>query len=271
MGTTGCGKSTFIKLCTGRDIAIGHNLESCTQDVQTYSFTHPNYPAFRIFLVDTPGFDDTNKSDSEILRTLAAWLTASFVNGIKLSGIIHLHRINQPRMQGSARRNVKLFEDLCGDNALKNVILATTMWDITNESLAEEREKQLRSKREYWGYMVDKGSQILRHKNSEQSALEVVEHIIKKNSRVVLNVQNEMVNGHQPLSKTTVGRGVQEILAEQNAVCIKELRNIESELMKALQKKDEETVERMKELRMEYKRDLEQVSVIMNRTVFEGY
>ncbi|OTA75563.1 hypothetical protein M434DRAFT_39029 [Hypoxylon sp. CO27-5] len=261
MGTTGCGKSTFIKLCTGRDIAIGHNLESCTEDVQTYSFTHPNYPAFRIFLVDTPGFDDTNRSDSEILRTLAAWLTASFLNGIKLSGIIYLHRINQPRMQGSARRNVKLFEDLCGDNALKNVILVTTMWDIlgTDEGLAEEREKQLRSKREYWGYMVDKGSEIFRHNNSEQSALKVIEHIVKKNSRVVLNVQNEMVNGCQPLNKTTVGRGVQELLAEQNAKFSVELRTIQSDLAQALREQNEEMVEIMRELREEHTRNIQEV------------
>ncbi|KAI1412212.1 P-loop containing nucleoside triphosphate hydrolase protein [Hypoxylon sp. FL1857] len=257
MGTTGSGKSSFIKLCTGRDVVVGHDLKSCTQDVQTYSFKHPSHLSFRVFLVDTPGFDDTHKSDSEILRTLTAWLTATFLNGIKLSGIVFLHRINQPRLQGSARRNVKLFEDLCGDTAFRNVILVTTMWDITEKGLAEEREKQLRSKREYWGYMVDKGSEILRHDNSKESALQVIEHLIKKNSRVILNVQDEIVNGNQPLNQTTVGQGVLKVLAEQTDKFTKELKSLESDLTQALQKKDEEMAQLMRELRMENKRDLD--------------
>jgi len=31
----------------------------------------------RLVLVDTPGFDDTNVSDSEILRRIAVWLAYS--------------------------------------------------------------------------------------------------------------------------------------------------------------------------------------------------
>lgn len=64
-----------------------------------------------------------------------------------LSGIVYLHRINQPRMQGSAKTNMPVFKKLCGDNALGNAILATTMWDVTEVQLAEEREKQLQERK----------------------------------------------------------------------------------------------------------------------------
>lgn len=30
MGMTGAGKSTFISLCTGDEVAVGHDLQACT-------------------------------------------------------------------------------------------------------------------------------------------------------------------------------------------------------------------------------------------------
>lgn len=70
MGMTGSGKSSIISLCTNQDIKIGHELVSCTQDVETYVFRRPTLRFGRVYLVDTPGFDDTNRKDTEILRTL---------------------------------------------------------------------------------------------------------------------------------------------------------------------------------------------------------
>ena len=109
-----------------------------------------------MFLVDTPGFDDTNRSDTEVLRSLAAWLTASYASGIQLSGMIYLHSIQLPRLQGSAIKNIKLFRSLCGDDALRKVVLATTRWDITDPDVAEKREQQLKETNNYWGSMVAK-------------------------------------------------------------------------------------------------------------------
>jgi hypothetical protein len=109
-----------------------------------------------VFLVDTPGFDDDKRPDSEILRALTAWLSAAASQKIHLSGILYLHRINQPRLQGSAKKNIRQFEKLCGDGALGKVILVTTMWDVEEHDVAIERERQLRETKEFWGYMIDK-------------------------------------------------------------------------------------------------------------------
>lgn len=131
--------------------------EPGTQDVETYSFIYEGPPQRRIFLVDTPGFDDDRRTDSEILRILTAWLAAaSETSKIQLSGIIYLHRINQPRLQGSAKKNIRQFEKLCGEQALQKVILATTMWDVEDNESAVQREKQLLETREFWGYMIEK-------------------------------------------------------------------------------------------------------------------
>jgi predicted GTPase len=52
----------------------GSRLESCTTEVRAVRlFNHPVYDD-RLVFVDTPGFDDTNKSDLEILQMVSNWL-----------------------------------------------------------------------------------------------------------------------------------------------------------------------------------------------------
>ncbi|KAI0184668.1 P-loop containing nucleoside triphosphate hydrolase protein [Xylaria flabelliformis] len=259
MGMTGSGKSSLISLCTNQQVEIGHDLQSCTQDVRTYTFCHPKLRSGRIYLVDTPGFDDTNRSDTEVLRTLAAWLTTTYSSGIKLSGILYLHRINQTRMQGSALKNISLFRSLCGDDSLKKVLLVTTMWDIAEGDIAESRERQLKETKKYWGGMVAKGSQVIRHDNTRQSAFALIETFINYDSKIVLNIQSEMVDDHKPLERTEVGNDIKEILAEQNEKLRRDIQQVEFELREALKKKDEEFAEALKEARLEHQQALKQV------------
>lgn len=95
MGATGSGKSTvrisilqdengsliigfkknkqFINLASGSDLPVGRGLESCTSEVRT---SKPFYLNGRIVtLIDTPGFDDTTRSDTDILSSIAAYLS----------------------------------------------------------------------------------------------------------------------------------------------------------------------------------------------------
>ena len=52
----------------------GAHLESCTTEVRAVRlFNHPIH-GDSLVLVDTPGFDDTNKSDMQILEMISNWL-----------------------------------------------------------------------------------------------------------------------------------------------------------------------------------------------------
>ena len=66
-------------------VTVGHDLKSCTAQL-TPVFWPISEPAHlqgkRLVLVDTPGFDDTYTSDSEILRRIAIWLASSYVDHI---------------------------------------------------------------------------------------------------------------------------------------------------------------------------------------------
>ena len=59
------------------DLRVGMNLESCTAEVQLAdTFILDGQP---VILIDTPGFDDTNKSDTDILKLIAAFLATTWV------------------------------------------------------------------------------------------------------------------------------------------------------------------------------------------------
>jgi len=64
-------------MASGSNLRIGVSLESCTAEVQLADeFTLDRRP---VILIDTPGFDDTNKSDTDILKLIAAFLATTWV------------------------------------------------------------------------------------------------------------------------------------------------------------------------------------------------
>ncbi|KDQ22978.1 hypothetical protein PLEOSDRAFT_1015389, partial [Pleurotus ostreatus PC15] len=173
MGATGSGKSQFINTATKTNcMGVGHTLRSHTSSIQTIRVPLPNDSRNRsVVFVDTPSFNNTAARDSDgdadgelsderVLEMLAEWLGRSYQNSIKLSGIIYTHRITDNRMAGSPLRNLHLFEQLVGVDAIPNVVLATTMWapnpSAAQQSLSENREAQLVQR--YWKAMLDQGS-----------------------------------------------------------------------------------------------------------------
>ena len=47
----------FIRLATGGDVTVGHDLEPCTADIQIFKLHYPSRPDLDIVFVDTPGLD----------------------------------------------------------------------------------------------------------------------------------------------------------------------------------------------------------------------
>jgi predicted GTPase len=91
MGPTGSGKSnvrdmSFIVSSISPGLKIidtltnqpgrraGSRLESCTTEVRAVRIFNHLVHGDRLVLVDTPGFDNTNRSDMEILQMVSNWL-----------------------------------------------------------------------------------------------------------------------------------------------------------------------------------------------------
>ncbi|KAL4242503.1 P-loop containing nucleoside triphosphate hydrolase [Abortiporus biennis] len=101
MGVTGTGKSTFINLVSGGNLATEAGLISCTNQVtcsRTFEIGGKN-----VTLVDTPGFDDSTLSDTDVLKMIALHLSMIYEQGFKLSGLIYMHCITDFKIGGISR------------------------------------------------------------------------------------------------------------------------------------------------------------------------
>ncbi|KAF9441876.1 hypothetical protein P691DRAFT_628832, partial [Macrolepiota fuliginosa MF-IS2] len=198
MGPVGAGKSTFIKVATGAEnIQIGDALTSCTQDIQVVRCCNPSLGGDVIF-VDTPGFDDTYKPDAQILGEIADWLRETCAAGIKLSGILYVHRITD-RITNTPSRNLDMFQQLCGLSALSNVILVTTNWG--QFQTVDEGIKNEEGLRNNWQPLLDSGSQMLRFEYTCTSAWNIINALLT--NKKPLEIQREMVDENRPSPQTS--------------------------------------------------------------------
>jgi chromosome condensin MukBEF ATPase and DNA-binding subunit MukB len=129
-------------------------------------------------------------------------LQNSYKGNINLATIIYLHRISDNRMSGSVLRNLQVFTTLCGQKAMPNVVITTTMWGEARRESAERREAEL--KREFWKDMVDDGCRIERFQDSYQSAWKVIGKLSNKDSAKVL-LPREIVDASLRLNETQAG------------------------------------------------------------------
>ncbi|KAF2746414.1 hypothetical protein M011DRAFT_478035 [Sporormia fimetaria CBS 119925] len=189
MGVTGAGKSTLIQRITqNRNIVIGHGLKSETQKTTAYQFRHGR----RVYtLVDCPGFNDTIRSDQDVLEDITSWLSQNYGSGQLLSGIIYLHPISDTRVQGSTMTQFRVFKELCGDAFYSNIVLGTTFWSKVCAAEGEARERQLFSTRGMLGDMRDLGAEVVRVSEDRSECLRLIERFTGK-TRTGMRVQKEL-------------------------------------------------------------------------------
>lgn len=223
-----------------------------TGELVGYSF---HLQGYNVNLVDTPGFNDTFKSETEVLQLIADWLRDSYKSHTQLNGLIYLHNINNPRMEGSALRNFKMFRQLCGNDPLKNIVLVTTFWGIGDEQKSMDREKELSTREDFWGEMLARGSTIKRV-TDRNSALDIVSGLLDKSPRA-LKIQRELVEEEKPLIDTAAGQVVNEELVR--------LEQKYTEELERMQRQMDEAREHDNELREILEKEQQKLSKDLNR------
>lgn len=256
MGVTGSGKSSFIADLLPPEPSdpsnettrgVQHDLASSTAAI---SFSAVDIPLphrhgksanTRVFLVDTPGFDDTYRSDAAILAEIAFILSQTHRAGLRLAGIVYLHRITDRRLQGSVARNLRILERLVGERAFPAVVLATSMWDDVAAVLpnsddrrasaasavaaAEDRERQLVESEHGCAALVAGGARVMRWTRGDgRSAAAIVGELVDRGAAepaacaagdddggrdrhaVKLRIHEEMVDEGKELCDTEAGR-----------------------------------------------------------------
>lgn len=149
-------------------------------------------------------------------------------------------------------RNLNMFKKLVGRDSLKNVVLATTMWDAipsAEYAQAEAKENQLKGTESFWKEMVANGSTVTRHDSGKSSALSIVQSIVSKRRVVALEIQREMVDAGIPLERTSAGQALIQEMEKARLEFEERMTKLRSDFQDSLQRQEQEHEARLNESR----------------------
>ena len=217
---------------------VAHDLESCTTQllpiVIDSKLRSDLLKDRRLVLVDTPGFGNTSVDVADIVHCIGSWIETMHDSRhrgkTKLAGIVYLHDISSARMGTS--KSLDIFQKLCGEDALKRVVLCTTKWSDIDQEKGERRTELL--KESHWKEMIECGSIVRKFEDSQKSAWDVIA-LITVEDRIgkMAALQKEMVEAGKLIPDTDAGR---------------QLRYSLDQLLKSLKQASSEVPSRRKEL-----------------------
>ncbi|KDQ18740.1 hypothetical protein BOTBODRAFT_42334 [Botryobasidium botryosum FD-172 SS1] len=235
MGGTGVGKSTFINLASGGNLAVGHRLKSHTATIQGALF---EIDGARVCLIDTPGFNDLTHSDTEILATIVNCLVfLHATRNLQITAILYLHRITDNRVGGATRNNLELCSKLCGDGALRNMIMCTTMWNTLSIDTKAKQQREHELKEEFWAPMLDKGAVATRHDGTVGLARDIIRAALRFKP-TTLSIQHEILVEEKKLEATAAGAHIRRALTALEERYRTDLEEAKIEWAKAVEEKD---------------------------------
>ena len=141
---------------------------------------------------------------------------------MKLGGVIYLQSILNNKMRGATIKNLDMFFQLCGHEALARVVLGTTNWGEVNKERGEEREQRLATT--LWKTMIDSGSKMLRFDDTKESAwtfLNTIRDQLKfdENGKIkndiALLIQKEIVEHGRSIPETAAGQKLRYTLKQR--------------------------------------------------------
>lgn len=151
-------------------------------------------------------------------------------------------------MYGSSLRNLKMFQELCGESPMQNVVLVTTGWGTMtkagNRNKAEEHERQLQEDPMFWKGMIKLGARTNRFEDNKTSALRILESF-ENNRPVTLRIQRELVDEKKQLVDTAAGQTVNEELERLEAQYKEDIAAFQQQLNEARAAADHEKAEIM--------------------------
>lgn len=173
-------------------------------------------------------------------------------------------------MSGSAMKNLRLFASICGEEAMKNVVIVTTMWSKVSDKEGRGREADLM--RDVWNNMLSSGCSIEHFKDTSESAWEIVGSVEKK-ERAKVQLPREIVDARLRLNETQVGTTLNKELerliqdqkaaarsfrrlakAQDNTLLVEQLNEIETKIAQTQEQLHELKIPISRRVRLLWKR-----------------
>jgi len=160
-----------------------------------------------ITLIDTPGFNDQKRPDTELLKSIVDYIRQQRFG---ITTVIYLHRITERKLTGSTILNLRVLRAVCGEHYLQNIVLATSMWaTIPAQEMDDtvKREVQFNTSPAFWADMLEKGAKYFRWDETESidganTAGQIVMSCEKRRDTPKLSILLEMEKGSK-LEDTT--------------------------------------------------------------------
>lgn len=168
-------------------------------------------------------------------------------------------------MTSAICRNLRVFQELCGQAAYPHVVLATTMWGklassaLSDRGKASQRELLLRP--EWWGRMKDAGSRALEHDGSKESAQNIVQNLISSRDWYLkLAIQDELVCQNLSLDQTSAGIEATRSIRERQEQMRSEMAEVEQNRQE-LTREDASISSSLRSQESELRKDIERAGV----------
>ena len=167
-------------------------------------------------------------------------------------------------MGGNAKKNLRMFRELCGESALKNVCITTTNWSRVTEEEGESRELELRESPNLFKPLIDAGAELFRWDNTDSaSAQSIVDSLIRKD-KTKLQIQVELDEG-KTLEETGAGSVLKEemiVLVEKHKV---DMQALQKEIEEAAMTKQAELLAELEEERQKTQEQMLKIQEDLNK------
>ena len=125
-----------------------------------------------------------------------------------------------------------MFQNLCGEKAMENVLLTTTQWSNVDPAEGQAREDELQEDG-LWGELIRKGATLQRFHGTRESGFELI-HKLMSNTEKPLDIQDQIVEQNMTLLETNAGQCINEELIAQEKKFKKQLDSLEKKLQEVM-------------------------------------
>jgi hypothetical protein len=126
-----------------------------------------------------------------------------------LAGVIYLHKISDNRFSGSAKRNLKTFQALCGPDYSPRIALVTTHWtEQGTRNYQRDLTRQETFEQKWWKSLHTKGARIFTLLDDTPFYAEpILNHLLDiQGEKGNVLMQDEVGKHKKKVSKTTAGK-----------------------------------------------------------------
>ncbi|KIM65398.1 hypothetical protein SCLCIDRAFT_1212139 [Scleroderma citrinum Foug A] len=196
---------------------------------------------------------------------IATFLTTQYQEGkSQLTGFIYLHRISDTRVGGTSKRNLRIFQKLCGRESLTNVVILTTMWDKVTPEEGLRRQQELISSYDLFKPLVEGGAVMESYDGTQESARNIVWDLLRKKGTVA-QIVRELVVENKSLVDTEAGMELQSEVRNVLQKHQEDLRRLEDEIKEATQHRDREMEEEAAEEKQKVEEDIVKLQVELGK------